>query len=73
MGRFTKNVIYYTFVMDIITYKFHTSLLNASSSLFCTEDGSTRFPLQNAVPWLKLLAAFYHLGLALNPSQSTWD
>jgi len=29
MGRFSKNVIYYTFVIGIITYKFHTSLLNA--------------------------------------------
>ena len=29
MGRFSMNVIYYTFVMGIITYKFHTSLLNA--------------------------------------------
>jgi hypothetical protein len=26
-----------------------------------------------AVPWPKLLAALYHLGLALNPSQSMWD
>lgn len=29
MGRFSKNVMYYTFVMGIIMYKFHTSLLNA--------------------------------------------